>query len=317
MQSIQARILYKCLKLIFQSPLLDNAKFSDFAGDKTKETKSRYRPSKNFTHSRHRCCEAYYEKLVSDNCNTEKVILLLHGGSFKVKLIDIYRKLAEKYSNLFDGATVINVDYRTFPQYEFPSQLEDAVNIYLEIIKTVEPENIIVIGDSAGANLVLTLSLWLRDNSKPMPGSIVCFSLWGDATSSGESRERNAYKDPFSGISKRKGIKDNLQYLHRISKYAQNLDRENPYVSPCFGSFENFPPVTLICGSAEMDESDSDTVYKKMQSAKVDVALYKFEGMFHDFQLFSFLPESKEAYRKVVQRINGGKQHEHFKHEQP
>ena len=43
-----------------------------------------------------------------------------------------------------------------------------------------------------------------------------------------------------------------------------------------------------------------------MKEAGVDVELYKFEGMCHDFQLFSFLPESKKAYEKMIQRINGG-----------
>lgn len=307
MQSVPSRILCACLRGIFHSPLLDSSKFSDFAGDKTKERKSHYKPSRGFVHSRHRCGEACYEKLVSDNCKTDKVILLIHGGSFKVKLIDMYRRLAEKLSKKLNGATVINVDYRIFPQHKFPTQLEDTAAVFLELLKQgVKPENVVFIGDSAGANLALTSSLRLRDNGHPLPGAIVCFSLWGDATSSGESRIKNAYKDPFNGISKRKRVEDNLHILRRISKYALNLDGTNPYLSPCFADFSGFPPVTLVCGGAEVDESDNDRVFEKMKAAGVDAVLYKFDGMFHDFQLVPFLPESKEAYCKVISRINGG-----------
>lgn len=307
MQSVSSRILCAVLRAVFHSSLINNKNMSDNAGKITKDNKSHYKPSKGFVHSRHFCGECSYEKLIPDNCKTDKVVLLLHGGSFKVKLIDMYRCLAEKYSRILNGATVINVDYRTFPKHKFPSQLEDTVSVYLELVEQgIKPENIVVIGDSAGANLALTSSLWLRDNGYPMPGAIVCISLWGDATSSGESRERNAYADPFFGISKKKRIEDNLEYLHGISKYALDVDRTNPYISPCFGDFSSFPPVTLICGTAELDESDNDRVYQKMKSVGVDAVLYKFEGMFHDFPLVSFLPESKDAYRKIAARINGG-----------
>ena len=306
MQSIMSRVLCTCLRGVFHSPFVDNANISNKAGKKTKNVKSHYKPSKDFTFERHKSVNCYYEILKSKKCNTEKVIFMLHGGSFKVKLIDMYRRLAEKYSNLLDGATVVSVDYRTFPQYEHPAQLFDAKDVYLELLeKGIKPENIIFIGDSAGANLAVTTTLWLRDNSYPLPSQIVCFSLWADMTSSGESRIKNAYLDPIGGISKHKSIEENWDYLHRISAYAVNIDRENPYVSPVFADFHSFPPTTLVCGGAEVDESDNDRVFEKMKASDVDVELYKYDGMFHCFQLVSFLPESREAYKKVFQRIRG------------
>lgn len=303
MQSLSASILYIALKGVFHSPLMRNKSYSDVTGRKTKNVKSRYKPSKGFVVSRHSCGNAAYEKLVCSS-KTEKVVFHLHGGGFKIKIIDMYKKLSEKYSRMLGGAAVITVDYRLFPEHGFPSQLEDSVAVYKEITEQgIKPENIVFIGDSSGANLALSTALWLRDNGYPMPSGIVCFSLWGDTTSCGASKEKNAYKDPIYGIPKREKIEDNLEHLHRISNYAKNLDRTNPYVSPCFGSFDGFPPITLICGEAEVDESDSETVYEKAKSAGVDAALYKFDGMFHCFQLVSFLPESRQAYKLVKERI--------------
>lgn len=308
MQSLTSKIFMRLLCLIFHSPLSDSSKLSDNAGKITKNKKSRYKPSKGFSITRHGCKNCFYEKLVNVNCKTDKVILHIHGGGFKVPLIDFYRSLAEKYSKMFDGATVINVDYGTFPKHQLPSQMLDTANVYLELLNQgIKPKSIVVIGDSAGAHLALTSSLWLSDNGYPLPSSIVCFSLWGDATSSGESRIKNAYTDPFYGILKKKKIEDNLHLLRRISNYVKDLDRTNPYISPCFANFEGFPQVTLICGTAELDESDNDRVFIKMKEAGVDVRLYKFEGMCHCFQLFSFLPESKKAYKIVTDRVTGVK----------
>lgn len=304
MPSVRGRILMSLLRLVFHSPLSDSTKLSDNAAKITKDKKSRYRPPSEFIYSRHKCGEAAYEKLVSRKSKTDKVIFLIHGGGFKVSLIDYYRKLAGKYSRMLGGATVIMPDYRTFPAHELPTQMHDVADSYLELLRQgIKPENIEFIGDSAGATLAVTSCLWLRDNNYPLPASIVCFSLWGDATSSGDSRIKNAYEDPFYGISKKERIEDNLHLLRRISVYVQNVDRTDPYISPCFGSFENFPKTTLICGTAELDESDNDRVFERMKQAGVDVQLHKFEGMCHCFQMFSFLPESKTAFDIVKRRI--------------
>ncbi len=305
MQSLPSKVFMSLLRMVFHSPLSDSSKLSDNASKLSKNKKSKYKPSKIFTYSKHTADGVKYEKLVNKNYNTDKVILMLHGGSFKIALNDFYRKLGEKYSNMFFGATVVSVDYGTFPEHQLPSQMHDVVKIYLHLISSgVKPSDITVIGDSAGATLALTSALYLRDNGYPLPEHIVCFSVWADATSSGESKVKNAYTDPFYGISKRKKIEDNIHLLRRISKYVLHVDRTDPYISPLFGSFESFPKVTLICGTAELDESDSDRVYEKMKSVDIDVQLYKFEGMCHCFQLFSFLPESKKAYNLVKKRIS-------------
>ena len=307
MQSLTSKAFMGILRLIFHSPLSDSSKLSDNAGKLTKNRKSKYKPSKCFIHTKHQADGVKYEKIVNSCCGTEKVILMIHGGGFKVGLIDTYRRLAEKYNNLFDGATVINVDYGTFPEFRLPSQMHDVVKVYLHLLNNgTKSSDITVIGDSAGATLAMTSSLWLRDNGYPVPNHIVCFSLWADATSSGESRIKNTYTDPFYGISKRKKIEDNLHLLRRISKYVQDVDRTDPYISPLFGSFEGFPKVTLVCGTAELDESDNDRVFAKLKAVGVDAGLYKFEGMCHCFQLFSFLPESKTAYELVKKRITEG-----------
>jgi acetyl esterase/lipase len=304
MQSLSAKIISALLRGIFHSRFVNNAELSNNAGKKAKPLKSHYKPSKEFNYSIHKLDNnASYELLEPKiKCN-DKVVLLLHGGSFKIKLIDLYRHLAEKFSKLLNYCTVYNLDYRTFPEFTHPAQLEDTTKMYkLLLDKGINPNNIVLIGDSAGANLALTAPLYFRENNIPLPSAIVCFSLWGDLTNSGKSYIKNCYKDPF-GISKKKNIEDNISTIRRISKYAKDLDRNSIYVSPSFADFTNFPPVTLICGTGEMGESDSDIAFENMKKAGVDVALYKYEDMFHDFQLVPFFPESKDAFKKVKNRI--------------
>lgn len=303
-QSVSSRVVSALLRAVFHSRFVDNANVSNQAGKKTAHKPSRYKPPKGFTYARYACGDAHYEVLTpTENCG-DKVILHLHGGSFKVKLIDTYRRLAAYYSKCFDNAVVVSVDYRIFPAHTYPAQQEDVLSVWHTLLEQgVAPKKVIFLGDSAGANLALSVPLRLRDSGEPLPGGIVCFSLWGDTAAQGESYERNAYLDPFCGIARREKVEAHLEYLHRISAYAQKLDRNDPYVSPSFADFRGFPPVTLVCGGGEVGESDSDTAYANLLAAGADAVLYKYKNLFHDFQLFRFFPESRDAYRKVRERI--------------
>lgn len=113
---------------------------------------------------------------VPENTGTDTVIFHIHGGSFKIKLIDLYRRLALKYSRTAGGAAVYSVDYRIMPEYIFPSQLDDVMCAWdMLTAKGVKPENIVAVGDSSGANLVLALAQKLRDSGRPCRKSSSAF----------------------------------------------------------------------------------------------------------------------------------------------
>ena len=304
MQSLSGKIVSNLLCAVFHSPLINNSEFSNNAGKKTKKYKSRYKPSKEFNYTVHNLNGVNYEILEPRQKGSDKVVLLLHGGSYKVRLVDMYRRLAEKISRTLNYCTVYNLDYRTFPEYKYPAQIEETVAMFQEMQRQgIEAKNIVLICDSAGANLALTSTLYMRDNRMALPSAIVCFSLWGDMTNSGKSVVDNCYRDPFGGIARRKKVEDNWDYLHRISAFAKELDRSSPYVSPSFADFTDFPPVTLICGEAEMDRSANEMAYENMKKAGVDAELHMFDGMFHDFQLIPFFPETKRAFEIMKNRI--------------
>ncbi len=304
MPSLSSRILRSTLCAVLHSPIFDKINLEDTAGDKSKELKSHYKPSKGFTHYRLEFQSIKYEKLVNSKCKTDKVIYLIHGGSFSVGLIDMYRKIAEKLSNLFDGATVYSIDYKTYPQYKYPVQLQETANLFLELVNQgIDPKNVIFAGDSAGANLVYTSTLWLRDNGQPLPGALVSFSTWGDMSSSSKSRETNAFKDPFSGMTRNRKVEDSLEKIHGITDFAKDNDPKNPYLSPVFADFSGFPPVTMTCSDCEIDIDDNRIICQKLKDAGVDAVLYEFEGQIHDFQFLPIIPEAKQAMKLVARRL--------------
>ena len=272
MASVPARITSALLSAVFHSRFIKNENMSSNAGAAVKNKGSRYKPPKGYTMTRTPCGECFVESLIP----------------------------ALKYSRAAGGAAVFSVDYRTMPEYIFPSQLDDVMCAWdMLTAKGIKPENIVVLGDSSGANLVLALAQRLRNSGRPMPKKLICFSLWGDMTACGESYERNCHSDPFYGIAKKEKFKDHEAYFRRRPKYAGEHDLLDPYLSVSFADFSGFPPTAFFCGTAEVGESDSDTAFANALSVGVDVKLYKYDGLFHDFQLLPFLPESKDVFRKL------------------
>ncbi len=300
-QSRISKILTAILCLIFHSRYEKSSTRSTTLAKNANNKKSHYNPvscsilKKDF--------KAFsIETTVPKKIKSSKIIFHIHGGSFKMRLTDFYRKQAVFYSKLFDNCIVHSVDYRVYPDVEFPVPLEDVYSSYLYLIKSgINPENIIVVGDSCGSNMAASLCLKLKDNCKPLPKNLILFSFWGDMTNSGSSYRDNCYRDPFYGIPKKLSFEECESRLKRITIYAQGQDLYNPYLSPCFGDFSDFPETVLVTGSADISQSDSITAYEKLCKEGISVHLLSYENMFHDFQFVKFLPESKDVFRKIKQ----------------
>lgn len=234
------------------------------------------------------------EYLQPEHAVTGRVILQLHGGGYIGPMKNIYRRFAVKYSKLSYGADVLSVDYRVAPENPFPAAVEDAVWAYRWLMdeKKYKPGHIVVAGDSAGGGLALALCMYLKDHDIPLPGGIITMSPWTDVSLSGESYETNYEIDPLFGNSKKNMLYD--------SAYVGDADVKNPYLSPLFGDYRNFPPMLMQVGSFEVLLSDTKSVAAKAKKAGVKVRLSVYDGMFHVFQMgLDLIPESREAWDEV------------------
>ena len=297
--SFMATLARETIRLVVQLPMMKNGAVMDVCEDISKVTSIRFVPPHGYSFKRYALEGASLEMLTKNSGDSGNVILQLHGGSYTMGFIDVYRYSAVFYAKTGGGVSVASLDYRTAPEYEHPAALEDAVKAWDWLLdRGYSPENIIVAGDSAGGGLALALTAWLRDNGREVPGGIVCMSPWTDLSCSGPSYEYNLYNDPNFGVNinkENKSGKDNLS-----TAYAGDTDLTDPYLSPLFGEFDGFPDMLIQVGTIEMLESDSIGVYEKADAAGVDVTLTHYEGMFHVFQLMGILmPESREAWDEI------------------
>ncbi len=233
----------------------------------------------------------------AENPRWDYVILQLHGGGYVSKIRNAYYTMAVWYSRLAGGVPVLSPDYRVAPENPYPAALEDAVASYQWLLdRGFRGDKIIIVGDSAGGGLAMALTMYLRDHDMPLPRGIVAMSPWTDVTASGESYTLNYELDPLFG-----NTRESMIY---INDYAGDHDKKDPYISPIFGSFREFPPMLIQVGSIEMLLSDSVTAASMADIAGVDVRLSIYDDMFHVFQMAgNLLPESKKAWEEIEQFI--------------
>ena len=231
----------------------------------------------------------------TENPRLDKVILQLHGGGYVAKIKNSYYNMATYYSEAGDGLSVLSPDYRVAPEDPYPAALEDALDSYQWLLdRGWKGEQIIVVGDSAGGGLAMALTMYLRDHNMPLPCGIVAMSPWTDVTASGESYTLNYELDPLFGNSKETMIYEN--------DYAGDHDKKDPYISPIYGNFRQFPPMLIQVGSTEMLLSDSITAASMADTVGVEVRLSIYDDMFHVFQMAGKrFPEAKKAWEEVGQ----------------
>ena len=250
-----------------------------------------------------------YERISKkDAPKTGRVVYYLHGGAYICGLLPLYRDLAPGLYQATGGCEVIFLDYRCAPEYKYPCQLEDAWNLWEDLTgrQGYREKNMLIAGDSAGANLALALMLKLRDQGKPMPRCAFCISAWADMTGSGDSYIYNYGNDIMFG---EKGKEPSIESKQRLLEseifcFVGDADRTDPYVSPVYGDYSGFPPMFFTAGGHEMLLSDTLTIMEKLKQNGVPVDCDIQDKMFHIHTMYGrHMPEGAKSYRRIMQFI--------------
>jgi epsilon-lactone hydrolase len=221
----------------------------------------------------------------------ERHVLYLHGGAYVSGAPVYYRHFTWRIAESL-GANVWVLTYRLAPEHPFPAALDDAVAGYLWVVEnTPAARMIVVMGDSAGAGLTLSLLLKLRDCGKTLPDAAVAMSPWTDLALTGPSLKSNAAADPMLNAA-------DLPEL--AGYYLGGADPRTPYASPLYGDTARLPPVMIQVGSDEILRDDAVRMAEKLRADNPRSRLEVWRRMPHVWQLFvPLLPEARGAMAQI------------------
>jgi monoterpene epsilon-lactone hydrolase len=225
------------------------------------------------------------EWIVPLGAESRSTIFYIHGGGWTIGLYNVHRRLVAHICRAA-GTRALVLDYRLAPENSFPAALEDCVAGYRSLLRNgTLPQEIVIAGDSAGANLLLAAVMMLRDQGYQLPAAAVCISPITDLEGTGESFHRN--DDPSVTVE---------FVLSTISGYAHGQDLRFPLLSPCRGDLRGLPPMLIQVGEDEMLLSDAMRLRDSACKAGVEASLTIWPRMWHVWHVFApLLPEAKQA----------------------
>jgi acetyl esterase/lipase len=203
-------------------------------------------------------------------------ILYIHGGGYVLGSAQALTNFAGQIAARV-GADTFVPEYRLAPEHPFPAAIDDAVAAYRGLLAE-GAERIVVVGDSAGGGLTLSLlSILASDKTKGIvqPVGAAVMSPWTDLALTGDSFETRAEADPIFT----RGVLQSFADM-----YLQGQDATNPTASPLHAELDGLPPIRIDVGDDELLLADSVRYADRARAAGVEVTLSVWEGMPHVFQ---------------------------------
>ena len=238
--------------------------------------------------------ESAVTEILPNKLNTTKKQLIIYcpGGAFicgPTKIAwDNIAYLAEKTQS---KAWLIN--YPKAPEYDIKTIGRNMDEIYAKALEEFDASNIILLGGSAGGNLILTLTQRLIKNKLPCPAKLIAVCPVIDASLTNPDIDRIEKKDPM--LSKKGLISAN-------EMAAKTLSLTDAEISPLYGDFDNFPLTFLFAAEHDILTPDILIMADKIKNSKADVETIIGKSMPH---VWPFIPVMKEAKKalKQIQKI--------------
>lgn len=226
-----------------------------------------------------------------EGTDPERVLLYLPGGAYIIRMPNVHSAMVSKLCRNAN-AKALMVYYRLAPENPFPACLDDALLAYQWLLdQGIAAEKIAIAGDSAGGGLTLSTLLAIKERKLPMPGCAYMLSPLLDVSDHAPSRWKNAASDAALPAPKKRAINPRPMYL------GENAP-EDPMVSPINGDFTGLPPLYIQVSDSEMLLDDSLRLARRGHSYDVEVTVDLWHKVPHVWQIFGFLPESREALEK-------------------
>lgn len=232
--------------------------------------------------------------------NTHPVLLFIHGGGWVTESVNTYDRVCANMAEATEHI-VVSIDYRLAPEHRFPAGLEDCYAVAKAIfqqrfILNVDPEQITLIGDSAGGNLCAAIAQMARDRGDfcPKREILIYPCTYNDHSTA----------SPYPSI-----IENGTDFLltsEKVRDYmnlykGSEADLQNPYFAPLLAKdFSNLPKTLIITAEYDPLRDEGEDYGRKLKEAGNDVRIYRVKDALHGyFALGAKFPHVQESYEII------------------
>jgi epsilon-lactone hydrolase len=222
-------------------------------------------------------------------------IYYIHGSGYAVCSPKTHRRLTSWLSSL-TGLPVFSVEYRLAPRHRFPTAADDvrAGRDWLTRVRGVSPEQLVVVGDSAGGHL--TTDMLLQPGvAAHHPAALVLFSPLFDLTFALCLARERVRPDPAVRAA---------DAARLVGMYHAGTDPGHPRLTLKVAAGPALPPTLIQAGGAEMLQDDARQLAAEIRAAGGRCELQVWPHQVHVFQaLPRITPEAAKAMAYVARFV--------------
>ena len=214
-----------------------------------------------------------------NSTDLKPLVVYFHGGGFVIADLDVYDGGPRGVSRFAD-VVVLSVHYRQAPENKFPAAHDDAIAAWKWALANAQsiggdPRRIAVMGESAGGNLAINVSIAARDQALQAPvHQVLVYPLVGTDLNN-ESYRENATAKPLN--------KPMIEWFVKHT-FADESALSDPRVDVVgLAHLHGLPSSTVICAEIDPLRTEGEKLAEKLEAAGVDVRHKTFSGSTHEF----------------------------------
>jgi len=207
-------------------------------------------------------------------------LVYFHGGAFMLKASGSHYRIAKEYAKKLP-CKVVYVDYRLAPRHPFPIPAGDCYETYKWVLQNadileIDPDRIIIGGDSAGGNLATAVTLMARDRQLALPAALLLIYPATDRRMLTKSMQE--YTDtPVWNANLNKMMWD--AYLNE--KTPKHVEYASPMEAT---SFAGFPPAYIEVAEYDCLRDEGILLHERLQKEGISSELYEIKNACHGFE---------------------------------
>jgi len=217
-------------------------------------------------------------------------ILYLHGGAYCFEMTPFHWQLVAEMAERLAAHITVPI-YPLAPEHDFHAIYGMASAVYRDVFEAAD--NVTIMGDSAGGNMALVLTMMAAENGWPIASRLVLMSPGVDMTLTNSETREVARHDPWLDIP---------GGIEAVRIYAANLEIGDWRISPTYGNLSVLPPTLLFSGTRDLLHPDTAIFTEKARAAGADVELVTGDRMIHVWPLLD-MPEARHARDRMVEFV--------------
>jgi acetyl esterase len=223
-----------------------------------------------------------------DGVEAKALVIYLHGGSFVVGDLETHDWLCRRIT--FDTRTpLLALDYRLAPEHPFPASLDDAVDSIRYVAAhrsdfVGKSARLILMGDSAGANLVTVAATLLRGEDLGIAAQVLIYPTLGpELVTESAHRYATGYLLEIDALR--------LDYRRYLGEF---IDHTDPRVTPLMSTdLSRVAPAIVVVAECDPLRDEGVAYAGLLEHFDVPVELLEAYGMVHGFlRMGAMVPEA-------------------------